>query len=388
MGRGIGGRRPGQVDVGVVEESEAEFQAQHVAHQSVNHRLVEPPLPDQRLHRVGIGVALHVDVDPGGGGQHRGVELVGGHAVVYHLGDGVPVADQHPVESPAVTQHITHEPAVARRGHAVYVVERCHECGHPGSGGGLERRQHHILEQGQGQPGGVVVLSRLAESVAGEMLGACRHRRRVGQVVGLVAAYHRQPHPLVEQRVLPRRLGDAAPARVTRDIHHRGESPADSRGGGLHGGYAGSLLHQLGVPGRRLSQGNREHRVEPVYHVARENQRNAEARLLHRLALQAVDHLWVDLVDYRADPPLGDSRPEGVKPRRVELVELPDFLLQGHPGHQGIYAGLGGGIPSGRRHAAGDTHECGCREGHCFFKRYFHLRKCFLGSRPPSGDPP
>ena len=80
--------------------------------------------------------------------------------------------------------------------------------------------------------------------------------------------------------------------------------------------------------------------VEAVDNVAREHQRNAEARLLHGLTLQCVHHLGIYLVDNRADTALRHSRSERVEVGGIELIELPHFFTQSHLREQRVDARL------------------------------------------------
>ncbi len=336
----IGGRGARSVDIGVVEQPKALFEAKHVARHLVDHLLVHKPFPHQVLQHLRIAVALHVDVDAGVRGKDRGLALVGCHSVGNHLRYGVPVAHHEAVISPAAAQYVAHQALVASRGGAVDVVERAHECRRTGLGRRLEGGEHHVEQQLIWNPGGVVVLSALGKTIAGEVLGAGSHGCRVRKVVGLVAADHRQTHAGVEQRVLAGALGDAAPAGIARNVHHRREGPADAGCRGFDSGHAGPLLDKRRVPGRGLPKRDGEHGVEAVNYVAGKHQGDAQARIFNRLALQRVGHLGVDLVDDGAHAALRHGGGKRVKLSGVILVELPDFLAESHSLQQRLHAGF------------------------------------------------
>ena len=92
------------------------------------------------------------------------------------------------------------------------------------------------------------------------------------------------------------------------------------------------LLDECGVPGSRLSERDRPDRAEAMNDIPCGDQGYAQTGLLHRHALQAVDLFGTDDIEDRAHLALADECFFLFRvPRRVELVHLPDLLLQRHP---------------------------------------------------------
>ena len=198
-------------------------------------------------------------------------------------------------------------------------------------------------------------------AVAGEMLGAGRDTPGQSGVFPLQAVDHRDPHAPGQQGILAEALGDPAPPGIPGHVDHGRKRPVQARRRGLAGRRPGSRPHDLGVPRRRLAQGDRHHRREPVDDVPADQQRDPQPALLRGDALEFPNHLRVHLVEHRADP----AGPNGVAkrfrhagPSGVDLAHLPDLLVEGHPPDEvrdSLFdavvvwgGGLDGGLPGGR----------------------------------------
>ena len=325
----------GGVDIGVFEESEAELHAQDVAHGLIEPPLVHRTFIDQILEVEREDMRHHVHVHAGVDRLHGSILRVGGESVRDHLAGRVPVRYDHSVESPLVAEHLFEQEAVARRGNAVVVVERGHQ-GHGAVADGLfEGRQVDVAQLPFGQVGRIVVPAALAGSVAHEVLGACGDGGRVVRTFALISSYHGGSHGRGQTGILACRFGDAAPARVARDVEHRREGPADAGGRSLDGCDAGPLFDQCGVERCGLSERNGKDGAESVDHVAGDQKRNAQTTLFDGGPLQGVDVGGIDDVEQGADLPVADLFAE-LFGRSVdgELVRLPDFLLDGHAGDE------------------------------------------------------
>ena len=170
------------------------------------------------------------------------------------------------------------------------------------------------------------------------MLDAGGHRSTVLERA-LVAPHHGFAHAGVQVRVLAAAFRDPAPAGIPGDVEHRRERPADALCRRLHGSYTRPLFHKRRIKSRGQAQGNREHGVETMDHVAAHQQGDAEAGLLHRDALEFVDPDRIHLIEDGTDLSLADGigiigniAPGG------HLVHLADLLGQGHPGQQRVHA--------------------------------------------------
>ncbi len=128
----------------------------------------------------------------------------------------------------------------------------------PSLHGPLERRQEPRAQLAAAEVGLAGVAPALGLGVAGEVLGAGQHRRRVVQPVALVAADHRRAQLADEERVLPERLVHPTPAQVAGDAQDRRERPVDPRRGDLHRRRARGPLDQRRVPRARHRQLGRE----------------------------------------------------------------------------------------------------------------------------------
>ncbi len=318
-----------RIDVRIVEKPEPELQPQDVADGVVQLLFAYLSVADQVGDVVEIGVRHHVHVDTGRERQSGRIGLVGCEAVRDQLAGGVPVGDDHAVESPLVAQHLLQQPAVGGRGDAVVVVER----GHDGHGAAvadrlLEGRQIDVAEQALGDVGRVVVAASLGGSVADEVFGAGGHAGRVADSVALIAPRHGGTHDGRQVGILARTLGDTAPARVAGDVEHRREGPANTGRRSFDGGGAGPLLHELGIECRGLAQRNGEDGLIAVDHVAAYNNRNAQPALLHGVALQLVGDLGREGVQHRADGSAAqDLRHLFGHEIAAQLIRLADLLL-------------------------------------------------------------
>ena len=78
------------------------------AHAARSHRLRELRVVDAVLHVDGHGAVAQR--------LHRGLEIVGGGAVIAHLGDAGVVGDQHAIEAEFAAQHVLEQRLLADMG--------------------------------------------------------------------------------------------------------------------------------------------------------------------------------------------------------------------------------------------------------------------------------
>ena len=322
---------------------------------------------------IGVGRALHLHVHAGRDRLHGHVGQVLRVAVADHLGHRVPVAHDEALEAPLVAQHLAQQEPAARGGNAVDLVERGHHRRDAGVHRGLEGRQVDVAQQALRDPRGVVVAAALRRAVARVVLRAGGDAVRRAVVVALEAADHRRGQHGREVRVLAEALGDPAPARVARDVHHRRERPVEAGRGRLLGGDGRAVRHQLRVPRRGLGERDREDRAVAVDHVAAHQQRDAEPALLDRDALDLQARGRHDLVQHRAEPALAQALLERVgylAARGVDLHELADLLGERHAGQQLVHATLDVALRGRGGGGQGKDHRGGAGSLHCpaFFK--------------------
>ena len=367
--------------VGVLEQAGAELDAQDPAHCVVDPLHRDPVLVEQLLAEVADQGARHLGVDAGVEREGCRAGSVGGDAVTAftgvgclrrtgaHLGDRRPVALDEPVELPLVFEDLVHRVVVAAAGHAVDRVERAHRRVRTGVDSRLERRQIEIPEPLFRQVGGVVVPAALRLAVRGEVLGA--RDELVGCAV--VAALNRLDASGREHRVqvgvLSGGLGDPAPARFVRDVHHRGIGLLEPHDGRLARAVRVVVGGHLRIEARACGQRDRKDRPEAVDRVEGEEQRDLQARLLDGHLLQFSNPLWI-----------GDAqdRPEsiahlGVGDQEVrQELDLLELLLERHLREQVAHSRLDflvRRLPCGlkrllvtRLRRGDDACGCGCAE--------------------------
>ena len=274
--------------IGPVQQSLRDLDAQNATHRLVERRRGNFPGLEQRRQARAVAVADHFHVDTGGESHGGGLGLVGGVTVLDQFIDRVPVAHHEALEAPLFAQHLGERETVAGGGHTVETVESAHQRGDTGVDAGLERRQVDITQRGQADLGGVVVAAAFGRAVTHVVLQAGGDAVLLRVTGSLKSAHGGSRHPAAEPRILAGPLGDASPARVAGDVHHRREHPVDAGGGRLGGGHGFDALDELLIPRAGQPEWNRKDRAEAVDRVETEDQRNAQARFLDGQALQPV----------------------------------------------------------------------------------------------------
>ena len=185
---------------------------------------------------VGAGVERHARRPRGRPRRRRGRTgpPAGLHARAgAQLGDRRVVALDEAVEAPALLEDVGLGVLVRAARHAVDRVERAHQRVRAGVDRRLERRQVEVPQPLERHVGRVVVAPALRLAVGGEVLDA-RHDLVGRAVVAALGALHaRRGHHGVQVRVLARGLGDAAPARLVREVDHRAVDLLEPDGRGL-----------------------------------------------------------------------------------------------------------------------------------------------------------
>ena len=345
------------VAVGIVEQAEPLLGEQDAAHRTIERRHRDPAGAHLGDQLVDVGLRDHLHVDAGGEGEPACLGAVGRQSVLDQLADRLPVADHEPAPAPLAAQDALEQSCVRARRHAADVVEAAHQRGDTRVHRGAEGRQVDLAESALRDIDRVVIAPGLGRAVGGEVLGAGEQRVGRVQVLALEPADPRRRHHHPEVGILAGALDDATPPGVARDVHHGGEGPVDAGRGRLDRRHPGSPLDRAGIPARGLGQRDRERRPEPVDDVEGEQERDAEARPLHRDGLQLACEVGAEHAQEGADLPLGDHcpisiidlRPAGCVPRPLELGELAELLLDCHAGQEGFDARVTGG----RRVAAG-----------------------------------
>ena len=340
-----------QAAVGIVEQARRRLHVQHAAHRLVDLGHRQPALLHQRGHVVGVHAALQAHVQAGRQGLLRRIGLIGGIAVGDQFQVGRVVGDDEALELPLAAQDVGQQFAVGGRGHAVDVVERTHQRQCAGIQGGLERRQVHVAQGLRRHVHEVVVQAGGNRAIGGEVLGRGQQRIGRGQVLALEAAHAGGGELAGQVHVLAGGFGHAAPALVARDIHHRRERPVDAGRSRFLRGRPRGAFGQVGFETGGFAQRDREHRAHAVDHVGPQQQRDAQAALLHRDALRLAALGRAHTVEQRTDTAAADLLAhllgiageglrvdlEGERPQRIgKGAELTDLFLQRHGGDQAL----------------------------------------------------
>ena len=257
-----------------------------------------------------------------------------------NLGDGAVVSHHEAVPSPLLAQHVVDEPFVGRSGNVVHDVERGHHRTCTCLGGCLVGREELVVHPDVTHIHRVIIASGLCPTVEGIVLHAGHHILRT--VVALIAFHQRLSDVTAQERILATALGDAPPAGIERNIHHRAVGPADTVGRSLLGGNPRSLLNGLQIPTARHPQGDWKDGLVAVNHIHAYKYGNAQTAPLGSI-LQLSDTFHACLVQHRSQFPLlyqCQQRTVLQLPRRGrgawQEVHLSEFLLDGHLGHQPV----------------------------------------------------
>ena len=350
---------------GIVEQPHRGLHIKDAAHGNVDRRHRHRAA----LHQIGdmadIEAALHRHIDPG---QHReagGVALILGKAMGDQFLVGGVIGEDEAAKLHLAAQYVGQQFAVGGGGHAVNLVEGGHGGERAGGKGLAEGRQMGFAQRLVTDVDAAIFEARRDRAIGGEMLGTGEQRIVAAQVAPLEAANPRRRQQAGQIDILARALDHPAPALVARDIDHRREGEVQAGCRRLHRHDPRGLFHQQGIEAGSLPQRHGKDGLEPVNHVARQQQRDAQAAVLDRHFLRAAPAGNANAVEQAADPALANLVRQALlvldAGRRIGRVEgteavgeaghLPGLLLQRHLRDQRIDAGNVGL----RQCAAGDA---------------------------------
>jgi hypothetical protein len=334
---GSGGRERGGIRIRVLEQPELELDAKDPAHRAIDQAFVELAGPDERGQVRDVGVAVHLHVDPGGHRFPRRLAVADRQAVDAQLSHGVPVAHHEAAEVPLVLEDPSDQALVGRCRHAVHFAERRHDGRSTSLDRGAERRQVHVAQFVLAQVGSGIVAAALDGPVAGEMFGAGGDCTGPAEVRPLEAPQHRDAEDAGEVRILAETLRDAPPAWIPANVEHRRKGPVHAACCRFLRRHPARPHDQIGIPGRRLPEWDRHHRLEAMNDIAADQQGNAEATLLDGETLQLVDDPGVDLVQHAAHAARTQRLSQVVVDVAVASIgeaHLPELLLERHARQQ------------------------------------------------------
>ena len=162
------------------------------------------------------------------------------------------------------------------------------------------------------------------------MLGTGHDLAPAGKALGLKAAHTCTSHRRAKERVFARTFRDASPTGIAADVDHRGKDPVGAAGSSLARSDTRRLLHKVGIPRARLCKGNGKDSPVAVDHVIAHDQWDAQPRLFHGDALQAVDLTDGANAQERTYLPLTNSFLQAAAVPWISLHHLTHLLFQGH----------------------------------------------------------
>ena len=234
------------------EQAQLLLLRQRAQHGPVDERHVERAGAHAVRQRLQVGVSGgQLDVDAGLERERGRLAAVRGDRVHdLEERDREVVGDHDAVKAPPLAQDACEVLGVRRHRHAVDVGVGVHH--RPGAtleDRHLERRQEDVRQLAGSRAHGRVVAARPGARVADEVLERGVH-------AGLLQAAHVGGADRADQeRVLADALVDAAPARVTHDVEHRGQALVDAQRPHRVADGARGVVHQVGVerrpPGQR-----------------------------------------------------------------------------------------------------------------------------------------
>ncbi len=281
--------RRGGIDVGMIEQAQFEFRAQHARHGVVDARSRDRAVEKRRHEQRGLrDVGLEDDIESGADGHRRRLRVVA-RGVVQHVraADRARVGDDEAAEFPLVFQRLCEQPRIRARRRAVDAVVRSHQRARMRDiDRRLERREMHFFEPARAFLDRITVAAAVAD-VGDEMLGCGDH-------VLVFDGFHegRAEHSR-QIRIFAVGFLDAAPAHVVGDVDHRPEDIAQAARFRLDRDRLADRAEQLRIEARGEADRLRKRRGvvahEPVQRLVERQHRNAEPRFVDEKVLRGVD---------------------------------------------------------------------------------------------------
>ena len=158
----------------------------------------------------------------------RRISFVFREAVRDEIANRIGVAYDEALEAPLLAQHVTKKKGVASRGHIVQVHVGRHGAADTCVDGCLKRRKVDVVKLSVRYISRVVVAAAGCRAITGEVFHAREQPARTRWVLSLETTHLCSGDPCAEEWIFARTLDDAAPTRITRDVQHRRERPANA----------------------------------------------------------------------------------------------------------------------------------------------------------------
>ena len=323
----VHGRRPGGIDVGPLEQAEAELGDEDATHRGIDRLHGDLAGLERGPERLAEAVgSRQLHVEPRVQGLHGGLVPVGCGAVMRdEEPHGEVVGHDEALEAQLLAQQARQQGATPGAGQPVHRGVGVHDRGQTGVAyRGREGLRVHLAELAGPELDGRVVHPPLRQPVAQEMLP--RRHHAVPQVLSLDPADVGRPHRPGQDRVLPVGLFHPPPTRVPGHVQDGGKGMAGAHRDHLLPDHRRHLGDQSGVPGRGQSDALGEHRRVPGAQATRgllvNDHRDPEARALNGDSLHVIDQ--------GGDAGRAQPRPS------ADTCHLPDAVGDDGGGHVGV----------------------------------------------------
>ena len=131
------------------------------------------------------------------------------------------------------------------------------------------------------------------------MFQTCGNRRCSSKAVALITFHGSLCKHAIGIGIFSVAFSHTPPSWISADIYHWRECPVYTTHSALLSRNPASLLHQCRVPTASLSQWNRENRTKTMNGIIAEQNRNAQARILHGMTLHPISQLWISSKIYQ-----------------------------------------------------------------------------------------
>ena len=276
------------VFVGVVKKSHSILSLKHPTTGTVNISFRNESFLQCRLQSIQKTGGYHIHVRSCLQSKHGSLFLVG-HAVSFHLSDGIIIGNDHTAKSPLVTKKIGQQPLIGSGRNAIHKVERTHHAPHTRLNGCFIGSQIIVVHAQSAHVYRIIITSRLGSTIQCKMLDTGQYFIISLHSIALIAMYVCPRHQSAQVGIFTVPLGNASPTGIAADIHHRTEIPADSVGTGLSSRHACHPSDGDSVPATRHGKRYGEYCLITVYDIGSYNQGNLQTGFLHGNTLHLSD---------------------------------------------------------------------------------------------------
>ena len=200
--------------------------------------------------------------------------------MVDQLLDRLIVAVDKAFEFPFVPKNVVERMAIGAGGKTGEAIESTHEGPGTGVNACFELRQIEIAKCVFGDFGGVIIASPFSSAITDVMLHASDNAIGVSDIGPLKSTHVCRGVERAEEWIFAKTFGDAAPAWISAQVHHRGEGPVVAPGGSFARGNSLGVLEKFRLPGACFTERDGKDSAKAVNGIVTEDQRNAETRLL------------------------------------------------------------------------------------------------------------